>query len=80
MKITEKQLRLLVRVLEGSLLVHDRKDVNIFGISYATRQLLYNNIHNQQSDELIDVKDKKIEKPIPPRSEILTEGEAPKYE
>ena len=56
MKITEKQLHMLVRVLEGSLLVCDRKDVNIFGSNYAARLLLHNDIRNQQSDELIDVR------------------------
>lgn len=57
MKITEKQLHALVRILEGSLLVGDRKDVNIFGCNRASRMLLHNDIRSQQDDELIDVKD-----------------------
>lgn len=57
MKITEKQLHALVRILEGSLLVGDRKDVNIFGCNQANRILLHNDIRSQQSDELMDIKD-----------------------
>lgn len=57
MKITEKQLQALVRILEGSLLIGDRKDVNIFGCNRAGRMLLHNDIRSQQSDELLDLKD-----------------------
>ena len=59
MKITEKQLQIMFRVLEGSLCMHDRTDMNIFGYDRETRSNIYNQIINQQSDKLIDVKDSK---------------------
>jgi len=54
MKITEKQLIFLIRVLEGSLGIMggDR-----FGMDEPDREKLYNQIINQQSNELIDVKE-----------------------
>jgi len=54
MKITEKQLILLVRVLEGTLGIMggDR-----FNLSEPDRERLYNQIINQQSNELIDIKE-----------------------
>jgi len=54
MKITEKQLILLVRVLEGTLGIMggDR-----FNLSEPDRERLYNQIINQQSNELVDVKE-----------------------
>lgn len=57
MKITEKQLHALVRILEGTLVIGDRNDENVFGCNRANRILLHNDIRSQQSDELIDVKD-----------------------
>jgi len=54
MKITEKQLILLVRVLEGTIGIMggDR-----FGMDEPDRERLYNQIINQQSNELIDIKE-----------------------
>jgi hypothetical protein len=59
MRITEKQLQIMLRVLEGSLCMQDRTDMNLFGYDIETRKNIYNQIINQQSDEVIDVKDKK---------------------
>lgn len=58
MKITEKQLQIMLRVLEGSLKIADRTDMNIFGYDSATRKNLFNEIINQQSDEIIEVTEK----------------------
>jgi hypothetical protein len=58
MKITDKQLLIMFRVLEGSLKIADRTDMNIFGYDAATRRNLFNEIINQQSDEIIDVTEK----------------------
>lgn len=57
MKVTEKQLLIMLRVLEGSLTIHDRSDMNLFAYDVETRKSIYDQIVNQQSDELIDVKD-----------------------
>lgn len=62
MKISEKQLHVLVRVLEGSLKICDRADMNIFGFARDVRGKLLDEIINQQSNELIDVKDDEKEK------------------
>ena len=59
MKITEKQLQIMLRVLEGSLCMLDGTDMNLFGYDRKTRNDIYNQIINQQSDKLIDVKNKK---------------------
>lgn len=59
MRITEKQLQIMLRVLEGSLFMQDITDMNLFGYDRETRKNIYNQIINQQSDEVIDVKDKK---------------------
>jgi len=56
MRITEKQLQIMFRVLEGSLTICDRTDMNIFGFSVETRKKTYEQIINQQSDEITDVK------------------------
>jgi hypothetical protein len=56
MKISEKQLLIMFRVLEGSLMMHDRTDMDIFGYDNKTRRNVYNQIINQQSDELINIK------------------------
>jgi hypothetical protein len=56
MKVTEKQLIIMIRVLEGSLRIADRSDMNIFGYNYKIREELFNQIMNQQSDEIIDIK------------------------
>jgi len=37
--------------------MYDRKDMNLFGYDQETRLKIYNQILNQQSDKLIDVKD-----------------------
>ncbi|NBL00479.1 MAG: hypothetical protein EOM50_21245 [Erysipelotrichia bacterium] len=56
MKVTEKQLQIMFRVLEGTLSMYDRKDMNLFGYDQETRLRIYNQILNQQSDKLVDVK------------------------
>ena len=55
MKITEKQLLLLVRVLEGSLSIKDNG--RYFGFDEDARVKLYSLIMAQQSNVLIDIKD-----------------------
>jgi hypothetical protein len=57
MKVTEKQLLIMFRVLEGTLSMYDRTDMNIFGYDQETRLRIYNQILNQQSDKIIEVKD-----------------------
>ena len=57
MKVTEKQLQIMFRVLEGTLSMYDRTDMNLFGYDQETRLRIYNQILNQQSDKLVDVKD-----------------------
>jgi len=57
MKVTEKQLQIMFRVLEGTLSMYDRTDMNLFGYDQETRLRIHNQILNQQSDKLIDVKD-----------------------
>jgi hypothetical protein len=49
MKITEKQLLIMLRVLEGTLTICDGKDTNLFGYAMQDRIDLYNAIVNQQS-------------------------------
>lgn len=56
MKVTEKQLQVLFRVLEGTLNMCDRTDVNLFGYDMKTRTDVYNQILNQQSEKLVNVK------------------------
>lgn len=55
MKVTETQLLILIRVLEGSLSICDRTDNNLFGYSINTRRDCFNQIMNQQSNELKDI-------------------------
>jgi hypothetical protein len=57
MYITEKQLLIMFRVLEGSLNICDRTDMNIFGYDREVRKTILHQIINQQSDELIEVKE-----------------------
>lgn len=57
MKVTEKQLQIMFRVLEGTLSMCDRIDMNLFGYNQETRLRIYNQILNQQSDKLVDIKD-----------------------
>ena len=57
MRVTEKQLQIMFRVLEGTLSMCDRTDMNLFGYSQETRLRIFNQILNQQSDKLIDIKD-----------------------
>ncbi len=57
MKVTEKQLQIMFRVLEGTLNVGDRTDMNLFGYDQETRLRIFNQILNQQSDKIVDVKD-----------------------
>ncbi|MCK9416607.1 hypothetical protein M0Q97_08130 [Candidatus Dojkabacteria bacterium] len=57
MKITEKQLQIMFRVLEGTLCMCDSTDMNLFGYNREIRLKTYNQILNQQSDKLIDIDD-----------------------
>ena len=57
MKITEKQLLIMLRVLEGSINICDSTDMNIFGYAVDVRRTILHQIINQQSDEIIDIKD-----------------------
>jgi hypothetical protein len=57
MKVSEKQLLVMIRVLEGSLSIADRRDMPMFGISREERTKVWEQIMNQQSDELKEVKD-----------------------
>jgi len=56
MKVSNKQVLAMFEVLKGSLNIADRKDINFFGISYEQRYDLVQQILNQQSDELIELK------------------------
>jgi len=56
MKVTEKQLQIMFRVLEGSLSISDRTDMNLFGYNKETRLRIFNQVLNQQSNEIRDVK------------------------
>ena len=54
MKITEKQLQMLMVILQDS-----QKNVQgLFSYDLDARNALLNQIIKQQSDELIDIKDK----------------------
>lgn len=57
MKITEKQLLIMFRVFEGTLAIQDMPDMDVFGYDAETRRKIYNQILNQQSDEIVDVKE-----------------------
>lgn len=57
MKVSEKQLLIMLRALEGSLSISERSDMNLFGYPHEVRQKILNAIINQQSDELVEVKD-----------------------
>ena len=50
MKITEKQLVILLEVLRASLRI-----VNFMPLDQKSRKEIYNEIVNQQSDELKDI-------------------------
>lgn len=56
MKVTEKQLLIMFRVLEGSLTIADGK-MGLFGYPVEVREQIFSQVINQQSDEIIDVKD-----------------------
>jgi hypothetical protein len=49
MKISQKQAVMMFRILEGTLSIYDRSDLNMFGFDIETRIRLYNEILNQQS-------------------------------
>lgn len=57
MVVTEKQILIMLRVLEGSLTIADRTGYNMFGYDREDRIRIYNEIINQQSDKKIEVKD-----------------------
>lgn len=52
MKITDKQVLMLLEIAKGSLNICDRKDMNLFTFPYQQRVDLINQIYNQQSDKL----------------------------
>lgn len=54
MKITQKQLLMLNQTAIDSCLIDS---VDIFSLSLKTRKELVENILNQQSDKLIDIKE-----------------------
>ena len=54
MKITEKQLILLITVLKESLSLSDNRGL-VFSISSEFREKMYLQILNQQSEELKDI-------------------------
>jgi hypothetical protein len=56
MVVNERQLQVMLRVLEGSLTIADRTDLNMFGFNRETRYEIYEQIINQQSEKLIEVK------------------------
>lgn len=56
MKVSEKQLLIMLRTLEGSLRSEDTVSTN-FGYDRETRIKIYNQIMNQQSEKLIEVKE-----------------------
>lgn len=47
----------MFRVLEGSLSISDRTDMILFGYDKKTRLQIFNQVLNQQSDEIIDIKE-----------------------
>ncbi len=49
MKISQKQAVMMFRILEGTLSVYDRSDLNMFGFDRKTRIRLFFQIINQQS-------------------------------
>ena len=55
MKITEKQINMLIRILEGSCSIEDGGKV--FLLTKQQRLDLFNQLMNQQSNELIDISD-----------------------
>lgn len=55
--ISEKQIIALLRILEGTLSITDRRDLNLMGpYTQDYRINLYHEIMNQQSEELKEVK------------------------
>lgn len=57
MKVSNKQLHVLLRVLQGSITDHAFNEGARFGINQQSRAQLYSEIMNQQSQRLIEVKD-----------------------
>lgn len=53
MKITDRQLLWLMDILKDSMRMNV---VGMFAVSYKARQDLYNEIMNQQSSELFEIK------------------------
>jgi len=57
MRITEKQLLMLINVLKDSLIFDDEKFVNRFIFSQSVRHSLLREILNQQSDLLREIEE-----------------------
>ena len=55
MKISEQQLYILIRTLEGTLNICDRIDSPLFGFNLETRTKLYNDLVSQLSSNSIEV-------------------------
>lgn len=48
----------MFRILEGSLIIYDNATgLNTFGWDVNTRKRIYDEIINQQSDKIIDIKE-----------------------
>jgi hypothetical protein len=57
MKITEKQFLVLLDTLRGTLTIADRIDNPLFGYSREVRVSLYNELINQQNQEVNFIKE-----------------------
>lgn len=56
MLITEKQLLMLIDTLRDTLSFYERLNNDPFSFNYTTRRDLLEQIINQQSDKLIEIK------------------------
>lgn len=54
MLVSEKQLIIMLDALRGSLKIHDR--LGMWNYDENTRRIFFEQIINQQSDKLVDVK------------------------
>lgn len=55
MKISEKQLMILFQTIKDTLIFHERPTNDPFCFNHQMRLDIYNEILNQQSNELIEV-------------------------
>ena len=61
MKITEKQLQMLMVILQDS----QQNIIGVFSYDLETRNRLLNEIINQQSDELVEIDELKNQEDMP---------------